>query len=116
MNPRVLIIITGDPRKSARPAEALRIAAGVGVWKKADITVYLAREAVQVLNETADDLMEQEIYAKCWEILAETGKPVYAAKNADRLRETETTAVAVMEISDEQLAQLAAEQTFVMRF
>ena len=43
MKPRVLFIVTGDPRTSPRPAEAVRIAAGVVAWKRADIAVYCGR-------------------------------------------------------------------------
>ena len=35
--PKTLVIIETDPRTSARPAEAIRIAAGIGVWKKTDV-------------------------------------------------------------------------------
>ena len=88
MKPRVLFIVTGDPRSSTRPAEAVRIAAGVSAWQKADITVYLA----------------------------ESGQPIYVQKNASSLAKLGEAAVPFTEISDDQLAQLAAEQTYVMRF
>jgi hypothetical protein len=50
MKPSALFIIRGDPRVSHRPAEAIRIAAGVGTWKKTDITVYLHGPAVLALR------------------------------------------------------------------
>jgi len=32
--PKTLVMIETDPRTSPRPAEAIRIAAGIGAWKK----------------------------------------------------------------------------------
>jgi hypothetical protein len=110
MKSRVLIIVTGDPRKSGRPAEAVRIAAGVGVWKKSDITVYLRGDAVRALAETEED------FADYWPLLVESGQPVRVEKNAAALREIGPPALPIQEITDAQLAKLCAEQTCVMRF
>jgi hypothetical protein len=116
MNPRVLFIVTGDPRTSPRPAEAVRIAAGVGVWKKADITVYLRDEAVRALGESTDSLVDGDDYARYWPLLAESSQPIYVQKNAAALRELGLSAAPFAEISDGQLAELAAGQTCVIRF
>jgi sulfur relay (sulfurtransferase) DsrF/TusC family protein len=116
MKPRVLFIVTGDPRSSTRPAEAVRIAAGVSAWQKADITVYLRDTAVLALGESSGVLMEEENYARYWPMLAESGQPIYVQKNASSLAKLGEAAVPFTEISDDQLAQLAAEQTYVMRF
>ena len=116
MKPRVLFIVTGDPRTSPRPAEAVRIAAGVAAWKKADIAVYLREEAVLALGESSGGLVEEEDYARYWPILAESSQPIYAQKNSAALRELGQAAVAFREISDAQLAELAAQQTCVIRF
>jgi len=113
MKPRVLFIVTGDPRTSPRPAEAVRIAAGVGAWKRADIAVYLREEAVLALGESSGGLMEEEDYARYWPILAES--PIYVQKNAAALRELGRAAAPFREISDGQLAELAAAQTYVIR-
>jgi hypothetical protein len=116
MNPRVLFIITGDPRTSPRPAEAVRIAAGVGVWKKIEAALYLRENAILSLGEQSEGLMDQDNFTRYWPVLAESGQPVYVQKNAASLKELEATAVPFVEISDEQLAKLAAEQTYVIRF
>jgi hypothetical protein len=116
MNPRVLFIVTGDPRTSPRPAEAVRIAAGVGVWQKADIAVYLREDAVLALGESADGLVDQDNYTRYWPVLADSSQPVYVQKNAAALRELGPAIVPFTEISDGQLAELAAEQTYVIRF
>jgi hypothetical protein len=116
MNPRVLFIVAGDPRTSPRPAEAVRIAAGVGVWKKAEIAVYLREDAVRALGESSGGLMEEEDCARYWPILAECSQPIYVQNNAVALRELGQSAVPFREISDGQLAELAAAQTYIIRF
>jgi len=116
MKPRVLFIVTGDPRTSQRPAEAVRIAAGVGVWKRADISVYLREEAVLALGESAGGLVDEEDYAQYWSMLAESSQPIYVQKNAAALRNLGPAAIPFAEISDDQLAELTAGQTCVIRF
>src|SRR5271170_4040822 len=107
MKPRVLFIVTGDPRTSPRPAEAVRIAAGVGVWQRADIAVYLREDAVLALGESARGLVDADSYAQYWPLLAESGQPIYVQKNAAALRELGPATVPFAEISDGQLAELA---------
>ncbi|MEP6662873.1 MAG: hypothetical protein ABJC04_04320 [Verrucomicrobiota bacterium] len=115
-NPSVLFIVTGDPRTSARPAEAVRIAAGVGAWKKADITFYLRGDAVLALSEFADEFVDEDNYTRYLPIIAEFGKPIYVEKDAPQLAELGESIFQREEISDEALAQLAAKNNSVLRF
>ena len=116
MNPKVLIIVTGDPRKSPRPAEAIRIAAGVGTWKKADITVYLRNEAVLALSEYADELVDEDNFTRYFPIVGEFGRPVYVQQGAPLLNEIGDSALTFEEIADARLAELAAASDYVLRF
>jgi hypothetical protein len=116
MNPQVLVIITGDPRKSPRPAEAIRIAAGVGTWKKADISVYLRDEAVLALSEYADEFIDEDNYTRYLPIVKEFGRPIYVQKGAALLDEIGESAFAFEQISDDQLAAFAAKSNYVLRF
>src|SRR5262245_39152459 len=60
----VLITIASDPTTSARPAEAVRIAAGVGGWGKVQVQVYLKGPAVRALDEFADELASGELFTQ----------------------------------------------------
>jgi sulfur relay (sulfurtransferase) DsrF/TusC family protein len=115
MNPKVLFIITGDPRSSHRPAEAIRIAAGVGTWKKADVTVYLRGPAVLALSEWVDDFVDEDNYTRYFPIVAGFGRPIYAQKGAPELADLEEAPLKFEEIDDTALAALAAEHTTVLR-
>ena len=116
MKPGALFIIQSDPRHSGRPAEAVRIAAGVGAWEKIEVTVYLRESAVLVLGEQAEALRDGEDYARYLPILRDLGRPVYVQQGAAALGELGPTTLPCKEISDEQLAELAAARECVLRF
>ena len=116
MKPSALFIVTGDPRQSARPAEAIRIAAGVGTWKKADITVYLHGPAVLALSEYVDEFIDEDNYSRYFPIVAEFGRPIYVQRGAELLGELGDSPLKFEEIDDARLAQLAADSNYVLRF
>jgi len=116
MNPSALFVIESDPRRSGRPAEAVRIAAGVGVWRKVEVAVYLRGAAVLLLGEEADALMDGEYYAQYLPVLGESGRPVFVQKGAAALGQLGQAALPFEEISDEQLAAMAAASGSMLRF
>ena len=115
-NPNVLFIVGGDPRTSPRPAEAIRIAAGVGAWKKADIALYLRNSAVLALSEFADEFIDEDNYTRYLPIVGEFGRPIYVQKSAPLLSELGESAFKFKEISDDELAKMAANSTYVVHF
>ena len=116
MNPSLLFIITGDPRSSARPAEAIRIAAGTGAWKKTDISVYLRGDAVLALSEFADEFVDEDNFTRYLPIVGEFGRPIYAQRGAPLLKEIGEAALKFEEIDDDRLAAMAANSNYVLRF
>ena len=76
--PKTLVIIETDPRISGRPAEAIRIAAGIGVWKKTDVTLLLRGPvAGYSLQEYADELMDEDNFTRYLPLVAESPRPIY---------------------------------------
>ena len=116
MKPSALFIVTGDPRTSAKPAEAIRIAAGVGTWKKTDVSVYLRGPAVLALSEYVDEFIDEDNFSRYFPIVGEFGRPIYVQRGAELLREIGDAPMKFEEIDDEQLAQLAAACNYVLRF
>jgi len=116
MNRNALFIITGDPRTSPRPAEAVRIAAGVGAWKKIDVTVYLRGQTVLSLNEFTDELVDADNYARYWPIIGGWGRPIQVQQGNPWLAGVENPGLTWREISDAELAALAAGSDYVLRF
>ncbi len=59
----ITLVIREDPRLSHRPVEALRIALGLAAGEN-PITVVLIGQAVQLLAEEAEDIVDVEILEK----------------------------------------------------
>lgn len=59
----VAVVIQEDPRKTHRPVEALRIALGL-VAGSHTTTVVLLGEAVRLLSEDTDDIIDVDILEK----------------------------------------------------
>jgi hypothetical protein len=116
MKSSALFVIDADPRTSGRPAEAVRIAAGVAVWKRIDVTMYLRAAAVLILGEDLDELVDQDSFARHLPILGESGRSIYVQEGAPYLARLGQCALPFQEISDSALAQLAAERSQVIRF
>jgi hypothetical protein len=57
---KALFVIASDPRTSHRPAEAVRIAAGVGTWKKVAVSLYLYGEGKRILDDAPGDFVDEE--------------------------------------------------------
>jgi len=116
VKPSILFIITSDPRTSPRPAEAIRIAAGVGTWKKVDVSVYLRDAAVLALSEFADEFVDEENYTRYFPIIGEFGRPIYVQREAPLLAELGEATLPFQEVSDVELAALVAQQSYTARF
>lgn len=113
---RVLLIISGDPRASHRPAEALRLAAGLLPWGQIDLQVCLCGPARWLLDDAPGTLVDEEEITRC--LSAVTGEPgrlwVEAARSPGA--EPSETAGNVRTMSREQIATLAARCDSVLKF
>jgi len=116
MNPSVLFVIGGDPRTSPRPAEAIRIAAGVGAWKKSQVSVYLRDAAVLALGEYVDELVDEDHYNRYMPILGEFGRPVYVQAENPFLSELGEPRVRFERVPDAQLATFATRFDYLLHF
>ncbi len=100
MKPRLLFVIDSNPRQSGRAAEGIRIAAGIGAWKKVDVDVFLREKAEVILGDDAENLVDGDH-------LAEHVKLIRAAGGAVRTGRDTT---------ENQLAQMATAATTLLRF
>ena len=116
MKPRVLFIVTSDPRNSPRPAEAVRIAAGVGAWPRVETTLYLRGAAALAVGEFSDDLVDGENFARYVPLVLESGRPIYVQRDASPTAELIEAGLNIEAIDDTQLAELAAASHSVVRF
>jgi hypothetical protein len=116
VKPTALFIVTTDPRVSPRPAEAVRIAAGVDTWQKVAVTLYLRDAAALALGEAAEELTDGDDFRRYLPLLAESGRLVLVQRGNPRLRELGETIAPFLEVDDGELAARAAESRFLLRF
>ena len=106
--------VTSDPRSSHRPAEAIRLAAGVAAWRKVDVTLYFAGPAVQAVSADADDFVDEESYTSYLPMFVELGRPVLIESESGTL--TEAGDLPYKKVSRGELASMASKVTYVLRF
>jgi len=116
MTPGVLFIITSDPRTSSRPAEAVRIAAGVSAWRSVAVTVYLRGAAVLALSEFPDDLADGGNFSRYLPLVRESGGLICAQRGAPLLNDIGHSLVSFHETGDDELAALVTKNDYVVRF
>ena len=100
MGKRVLFIIDSDPRSSHRPAEAVRIAAGIAVWKQVEVSLYFRGPAQLALTEEAETLVNGDHFTRFLPLLREADAPLLSSEQT----------------TEDELAAWAAKQTTAMRF
>ncbi|CAF0702628.1 hypothetical protein MPNT_50138 [Candidatus Methylacidithermus pantelleriae] len=77
---RLLIVVTANPATSGRPAEALRVAAGLAAEEKLSVSVALEGPAQACLEPPRGCWQDEELLLRSLEILKEWGVPVETQK------------------------------------
>src|SRR6266498_3809879 len=104
MTPGILFIVTSDPRTSPRPAEAVRIAAGVGAWRKVAVTIYLRGAAVLALSEFPEDLADGDNFSRYLPLMRDSGGLICAQRGAAHLKDIGRSPVSYHETGEDELA------------
>jgi hypothetical protein len=113
--PRTLVMVETDPRVSARPAEAIRIAAGIGAWKKTDVTLLLRGPAAYSLQEYPDELKDEDNFLRYLPLVAEAPRPIYVEDSFTDLPALEGSAFRYEVIPAARAAELVAEHDYLIR-
>ncbi len=114
--PRTLVTITEDPRESHRPAEAIRIAAGIGGWNKTDVDLLLRGPAAQILSPYADEFVDGDNYHHYLPILRDWKRPVYLAPDAEDFAELKETEILHERCDDARVEALKKAAIFFIPF
>jgi hypothetical protein len=112
---RLLIVVTADPVRSGRLAEAIRLAAGVSAWQKVTVTLFVGGDAVRGLMPGNGRFVDEDnivdflptLTEHHQELYVEAGHPELAAHRAE---------LPFPALSPAELAALAARQDYVMHF
>jgi len=113
--PRTLVIIETDPRSSPRPAEGIRIAAGIGVWKKTEVTLLLRGPAGYSLQEYADELIDEDNFVRYLPLVAEAPRPIYLEDSFTDLAALEGSGFHYEVISSARTAELVGSHDYLIR-
>ena len=113
--PRTLVLIETDPRTSARPAEGIRIAAGIGAWRKTDVTLLLRGPAGYSLQEYADELVDEDNFTRYLPLVAESPRPIYVEDSFTDLAALKGSPWKYEVISPARTAELARANDYLIR-
>ncbi len=114
--PKTLVIVESDPRTSPRPAEAIRIAAGIGAWKKTDVTLLLRGPvAGYSLQEYADELVDEDNFTRYLPLVAEHPQPIYMEETFTDLAALEGSPWKYEVISPARTSELLRENDYLIR-
>ncbi len=113
--PRTLVIIETDPRTSPRPAEGIRIAAGIGAWKTTEVTLLLRGPAGSSLQEYADELVDEDNFVRYLPIVAEAPRPIYVEDSFADFEALQGSPFSYEKISPAQAAGLIRDNDFLIR-
>jgi hypothetical protein len=116
MKRSLLLIISGDPRHSARPAEAVRIAAGIVPWGQVRVQLCFRGAAVLALDTRSEDWQGGDAFARHLPAIAQHSKSIWVQQDSRFLPEVAEPVIGFETVSNAQLARLAAESDCVMRF
>jgi hypothetical protein len=85
---KLLIIISSDPRESDRAAEGIRVAAGLGLDRKIDVSVLLEAEAKRCVSDPPEDLIDGENFNQYLPLLSEAKIPICIKEESSKLAES----------------------------
>jgi sulfur relay (sulfurtransferase) DsrF/TusC family protein len=84
MAKNIVVVIQEDPRKTHRPVEALRIALGLASGSHMT-TVVLLGEAVRLLGDETDDILDVEILEKYLPAIEQLDIPFVLQDTSDQI-------------------------------
>ena len=115
MLPKTLVMVESDPRTTPRAAEGIRIAAGIGAWKKTDVTLLLRGPAGYSLQEYADELIDEDNFVRYLPIVAEGPRPIYLEDSFKDIPALEGSAFRYEMVSPTQVAELIRSHDYLIR-
>jgi hypothetical protein len=120
MNPdavlAVLIMVQSDPRQSPRPAEAMRLAAGLGSWGQVQVTVGLRGAALLLLANDDEDIIDGLQVRQCLPVIAAWNRPVLCEANSPYLPRISADHPPLRVLTDEQWAEELLTYRHTLRF
>jgi hypothetical protein len=112
---RLLIVVTSDPTRSGRLAEAIRLAAGVGAWQKVSVTLFVGGDAVAGLLPGEGRFVDEDNIVEFLPMLKERRQELYL-EAGHPLLDSAADELVFPALDAAGLAGLASRQDYVMQF
>ena len=113
---KILVVIDADPRSNPRVAEAVRTAGGVSVWQQLEMSVVLCGPAAAAVGEAAGQLSEGRMFKQFLPMVRENGGRVHLMPDPETMEGIDASELVENNIKEPELAELAAQADYVMRF
>ena len=116
MNRSALFIVSTDPRQSHRPAEAVRIAAGILPWKKIRVRLYFHVPLVHALLHQPDIMLGLDSMQRFYPILDQEPMTVFGPDHLNSRFELGGNHYHLNPVSPTGLHELQTECTWLLHF
>ncbi|MBI5755859.1 MAG: DsrE family protein [Nitrospirae bacterium] len=104
---KIIFFIRTNPLNSHRPAEAIRIAAGLGTGKNS-VKIIFSGESPRVMSPDEEDLVDIDIIEKFLPILKEWDIPMYVDKGSLAHIELKNSEYSFRTINAEETSEILA--------
>ncbi len=104
---KIIFLIRSNPCENHRPAEAIRIAAGLGTGNNS-IKVILSGESVRVLSPDEEDLEDMDIIEKFLPIIKDWEIPLYVDRDSSAGIDLKKSPYAFRTVDNEEVAEILA--------
>lgn len=115
MTPSILVLIKGDPTKSHKPAEAIRIALGL-ISGEHTVQIVLLGPSVQLLSEDAEDLVDGELLIKYLPSFVDLGQKFYVEETAWKKADLEPVDYIIESVSMQRVEELVRKAGHLVSF
>jgi hypothetical protein len=112
----ILLIVESDPRTSHRPAEAIRIAAGIAAWKNVAVHLCLRGPAPFLLSGDPEEIIDGDSLHEYLPVLRRTHVPVWIETPPDIKPKITSPVLPCQMISRRNLALIATQTASVFNF
>jgi len=112
----LLVVVTSDPRSSHRPAEAIRLAAGVAAWRSVAVTLYLAGPAISSVTGEVENFVDEESFTRYLPLFVESGNCVLIEAESLPGGKSGDTSVPCESIDKTEFGKIAAATSCLLRF
>jgi hypothetical protein len=116
MKRSALFMVSSDPLKTNRPAEAIRIAAGILPWKKIKVQIYFHHPFARALREHPEDLKGLDHILRFYPILDQEPHTTFGPQDSGPEFELDGQYLHLTPMPPPKLAQLQNSSTWLLHF